>query len=569
MQSRCDGDEETHEGVAVARGSCPASGFRYCFAIMEFVRPRCANLVLTALLVSAASSAAETTAPGFALSRFEPSDRGSRFFNLESLDWRTDGRPALGVVLDHAYKPLVVDAREDAGDAAVVRHQLLGHVGGSLNAGKNFRFGLNLPVVFYATGRAGQIGLEKYAPPRTSAAGDLRLSGDWRFFRAAEDRFVAGLGARAFLPTGDAGAYASDGKFRMHALVNVAGFAGDFVWAARAGAVLRNLDAVINGTKVGDEGLVAVALAYRALDGKLQIGPEAVASTYLGRTAFRESTTPIDVTLGVRYDATRDLRVGFGVGRGLTDAFGEPVVRGLASLEWSPTDSDPPPCSTCPVCPPAAETPPPPPPPPVAAAPGPADRDGDGIFDDVDACPFVPGVKSDDPTKHGCPLPPPPAAPPPPPPAPIDTDGDGILDFEDACPKEKGERHRDKEFNGCPEVVIAPVKFRVDTDIVLESSYGALETLRTGLARLPKSYRFRVEGHTDTSGVARDNLVLSRKRAAAIVRWLAGHGFDPARFDALGFGQDKPRVPNDTPEHRAENRRVEVHILAPDTKVSP
>jgi OOP family OmpA-OmpF porin len=539
---------------------------------MLFVRPRCANLVLTALLASAVPAAAETTAPGFALSRFEPSERGSRFFNLESLDWRSDGRPTLGLVLDYAYKPLIVDATNDAGDAVVVRHQLLGHIGGTINAGKSFRFGLNVPVVFYAAGALGQIGLEKYAPPRPSAAGDLRFSGDWRFYRAENDAFVAGLGAKAFLPTGDAGAYASDGKFRMHALVNIAGVAGDFVWAARTGAVLRSFGAVINGTDVGHEGLFGAALAYRALEGKLQIGPEVVVATFLGGSAFTEATTPIDVTLGARYDVTKDLRLGAGVGRGLTNAFGEPVVRGIASIEWSPTDSDPPPpppCPTCPVCPPAPEPPPPPPPPPVVTAPTPTDRDGDGIFDDVDACPFVPGVKSEDPAKHGCPLPPPPpvlAPPPPPPPPPLDTDGDGIFDFEDACPKEKGERHKDKEFNGCPEVVIAPVRFRVDTDIVLESSYGALEVLRTGLARLPKRYRFRVEGHTDTSGIARENLVLSRKRAAAIVRWLVGHGFEPSRFDALGFGQDKPRVPNDSPEHRSENRRVEVHILVPEAQ---
>jgi len=53
----------------------------------------------------------------------------------------------------------------------------------------------------------------------------------------------------------------------------------------------------------------------------------------------------------------------------------------------------------------------------------------------------VPGVASDDASKHGCPLPPPP---------PADTDGDGITDDLDACPSEPGPHHADAKKNGCP-----------------------------------------------------------------------------------------------------------------------
>ena len=85
--------------------------------------------------------------------------------------------------------------------------------------------------------------------------------------------------------------------------------------------------------------------------------------------------------------------------------------------------------------------------------------------------------------------------------------------------------------------------------------------LRTGLARLPATYRFRVEGHSDTSGDAKENLVLSGQRAAAVVRYLVGKGFAAKRFDSEGLGSTRPRVENDTKENRALNRRVEVHIL--------
>ncbi|MFX8999750.1 thrombospondin type 3 repeat-containing protein, partial [Acinetobacter baumannii] len=67
-------------------------------------------------------------------------------------------------------------------------------------------------------------------------------------------------------------------------------------------------------------------------------------------------------------------------------------------------------------------------PPVVVEPPKPKDTDGDGITDDVDKCPTVPGV-----TKYGgCPVP--------------DTDGDGINDENDKCPTVPGLA----KYGGCP-----------------------------------------------------------------------------------------------------------------------
>jgi outer membrane protein OmpA-like peptidoglycan-associated protein len=65
----------------------------------------------------------------------------------------------------------------------------------------------------------------------------------------------------------------------------------------------------------------------------------------------------------------------------------------------------------------------------------PPDRDGDGILDAADACPKIPGSPHTDPAQHGCPP---------------DRDGDGIFDAEDACPAVPGARHADPKLNGCP-----------------------------------------------------------------------------------------------------------------------
>ena len=75
-----------------------------------------------------------------------------------------------------------------------------------------------------------------------------------------------------------------------------------------------------------------------------------------------------------------------------------------------------------------------------------------------------------------------------------------------------------------------------------------------------------VEGHTDNSplegGLYKDNWGLSAGRAAVVASYLADRvGISPNRLQAVGYGANKPIVPNDTLEHRALNRRVDLILL--------
>jgi len=73
------------------------------------------------------------------------------------------------------------------------------------------------------------------------------------------------------------------------------------------------------------------------------------------------------------------------------------------------------------------------------------------------------------------------------------------------------------------------------------------------------SYRFRIEGHTDTVGDAALNQALSERRAAAVRGFLTSRfGVEPARLEAVGLGESQPDVatPDETAEPR--NRRVRV-----------
>ncbi len=76
----------------------------------------------------------------------------------------------------------------------------------------------------------------------------------------------------------------------------------------------------------------------------------------------------------------------------------------------------------------------------------------------------------------------------------------------------------------------------------------------------------RVSGHTDDtpldSELYRSNWDLSAQRAVSVAQEMEKvNGFDPMRMRVEGMAGTVPRVPNDTPEHRAQNRRVEIAIM--------
>lgn len=87
-----------------------------------------------------------------------------------------------------------------------------------------------------------------------------------------------------------------------------------------------------------------------------------------------------------------------------------------------------------------------------------------------------------------------------------------------------------------------------------------LERLVTFMKANP-SVKIEVAGHTDDQGEAATNLVLSRKRAQAVVDYLTRAGIEATRIQTNGYGEGKPLVPNTTDENRRLNRRIEWRVL--------
>ncbi len=73
--------------------------------------------------------------------------------------------------------------------------------------------------------------------------------------------------------------------------------------------------------------------------------------------------------------------------------------------------------------------------------------------------------------------------------------------------------------------------------------------------------QLQVNGHTDNTGTAAANLMLSANRAKAVATYLVNKGISPKRLSSKGFGQTKPIAGNDTEEGKAKNRRTDIVVV--------
>lgn len=95
---------------------------------------------------------------------------------------------------------------------------------------------------------------------------------------------------------------------------------------------------------------------------------------------------------------------------------------------------------------------------------------------------------------------------------------------------------------------------------LLPESFAELDKLVRILTDNP-NMEIEINGHTDNVGNDESNLMLSQKRAAAVVNYILDKGISNTRLDSAGFGEAQPVATNDTDEGRRLNRRVEFMIV--------
>jgi len=110
-------------------------------------------------------------------------------------------------------------------------------------------------------------------------------------------------------------------------------------------------------------------------------------------------------------------------------------------------------------------------------------------------------------------------------------------------------------------VVLENIFFETAKATLKSESFAQLEQVLKFMESNP-TLRMEISGHTDNTGSLKVNTKLSQARAEAVVDWLVEHGIDASRLDAMGYAFSQPIAPNDTPEGRAKNRRVEFKILS-------
>lgn len=573
-----------------------------------------------ALLCSKPAHAAPTST-GFALNRHQPPASTSDWFQLDSLDFRGWTRPGVSLVGDFAYRPLVL--RDDDGDevSRIIRYQLYYHLSADLVLAERLRLSASLPFLLYSLGGRGTLAevsgatdVEVSSPDGTGI-GDARFDLDLRVLGEYGQPFSLAVGARVFAATGQEKFFASDGLPRLAGRLMVAGQAGLFAYAAEAGVLVHVERDDFLAVPYGTDLTFAAALGLRLLNGVVHVGPELQGSTVVSDSGdgwLKRATTPLELSLGSKFQLGHGLRLGASAGTSLTTALGAPRVRALVSLAWAlPVERplneslavlpqrdldgdgvldelDACPELSGPARPLERER---------NGCPEPVDGDGDGVADDVDACPQEPGQPSSDPRAHGC-TPPPDSdgdgvvdsvdacpnvagiiqSDPSQQGCPPDADRDGIVDSLDACPGVAGEAYADPKLRGCPRArleqgaiaINEPVQFAPGSARLLPESDGLLKTIAQLLIDHQEIEHVVIEGHTDSSGKARTNLELSRARAAAVLKWLVANGISAKRLSSRGFGSTTPVAPNDTAEGRARNRRVEFRVLAPgEVPVAP
>jgi outer membrane protein OmpA-like peptidoglycan-associated protein len=574
---------------------------------------RAASVLAAAVLMLVGESELAAQMP--AAETFEPQAVAeSSIWSVATSDVAGHLVPSVALVAHYADDPIELKRRGDGSTVTrLVDEQYKLDVGLGVGLFERLEVGLVLPVVVYQTGEPTSV----LPAPNTVDLADARAQ--LRLKLLQEQGFGLGAQVTGYLPTSSDAPYQSSDSFgALGALIADYRADGAYPWrvAANVGWLLQpavvepmfatddRLDVRL-GAEVGvvPDTLAVMLTGFGRWEALADV-TRSVSAGYLGGARIRWGDTGLTSTLGA--------------GGALAGGYGTPDVRVVASLGYAPSagaatgvsasstgarcsdndsdglndgcaaaDSDgdgipdvdddcpdlpedidgfededgcPDPDNdgdgvmdfddACPNTPGTAET---------AGCPF-DDADGDGIDASVDQCPDeaedFDGFEDDD----GCPDP--------------DNDGDGIPDVDDDCPDVAESFNGVDDDDGCPDEGDSAVRLHDDRIEILERvhfdtnrasikrrSHSVLEQVAAVLEANPDIRLMRVQGHTDARGAEQSNLELSQQRAVSVKEFLIERGVDARRLSARGYGESHPIADNETKEGRAQNRRVEFHII--------
>ncbi|AUX40188.1 uncharacterized protein SOCE26_015870 [Sorangium cellulosum] len=544
--------------------------------------PRSAAALLTIALLLAWPRRSEAQESTFYLDRLQVAGAPD--------DGMAVWRPAIGptrlfaqATVNYAHNALRVEtfvhdpARARALRGPAVASQLTTHYTVGAELLERGAIQVSVPLIVLQRGypmESRSAGLNQAVSLSPPALGDLRVDGRVLLVRSDARTFQLAARAALFLPTGDETSFAGERNAWGNAGLAAEYDAGALLVALNLGASLRPKSELVDLT-VGTELVYGLAAYVPLLRGRLRLGAELFGSAGLLReTRGAIELAPLEGSLVGRLGlgARAPLFVGLGAGSRITagyapDARFVALIGGALPVEREEAvpprlvvssagvdrdgdrDGLPDAQDACPAEPEDQWSK-------VDGCPE-HDRDGDGLLDAVDKCAAAPEDKDGLDDTDGCPE--------------DDADGDGFADTADRCPKEPGVHAEEPDKEGCPAFIrlektqvtlFKQIEFAFDRAMIDPRSYPILDELVRLLQANPDIKLLRIEGHTDNVGDPAYNQRLSHQRAAAVRDYLVKQGrIDPARLTFQGLGSANPLTTNDTPDGRAKNRRVELHIV--------
>jgi MYXO-CTERM domain-containing protein len=416
------------QGSASCAGSGgDASGVLAVLALLFLLawrrrRQGVAALVAAGLAVAMVPSAQAQTAskPRIDAQRFDPLAQGDGFIRvregeqLRARDWR------LGLYLNYAKNPLEMGDDEYGRRRGVVDNLVGLDLTLAVALGNRLQLGLSMPVLQAQSNSklSKELGMALGGSGETLGLGDLDLSLGIQILRQESAGVSLSLVPHFIFPTGSRSQWVGSGTVGVGADLALARRWTHFRFAMNLG-VLFNLDGspTLN-LQPDDELRFALALGVPFGDDKFEVSVEWELATVFSGDArdavdaklFERTLSPQEMHLGFRHSPGGPVSWGVGVGPGIGNGFGTPDFRAYG---WLAVGS------------------------PRVAPTLTADRDKDGIPDDVDACPDAPEDLDGFEDVEGCPDP--------------DNDNDLVLDVNDKCPMQPEDVDTFEDEDGCPD----------------------------------------------------------------------------------------------------------------------
>ncbi|MEZ4288266.1 MAG: transporter [Polyangiales bacterium] len=377
---------------------------------------------------TASVAEAQTTSAQIDLNQFRPAPIARDGFAVSSANDQGHKRFGIQLFADYADDPLVFEnnlGTAGSESAQVVHQQLTGHMNMSLGLWNHLVLYVGLPYHFIVKQDKGDTLPLSVPAPTGSGLGDAYAGLRLRLFGTRDDVFqlavqgtlnvntasladgtqtyLGGLDHKPYIGGHPELLFTFNGGKRFHLNGNVG-------MRFRQNVQLSNL-------QLGDELTFGLGAIIELVDERLDLILEGFGRTgltdSLGSTGFgKREESPIEALGGLKYHHPKGLSLGAGGGLGVQRGYGAPDYRVFATLGYTMPEKD-------------------------KAPPPPADRDGDGINDDLDQCPDEAEDIDTFEDENGCPDP--------------DNDNDGVLDVNDGAPMDPEDPDGFQDEDGVPD----------------------------------------------------------------------------------------------------------------------